>query len=151
MKPIDDAKIIEKNNILEEQLKNERKEWNDKLEKLVMSIADTKKLTEAQVYDLSYRQQCQEQLAIYKIALEKKQEQLDILARDRYREYTQQYDIKLSGTEKQAFINADMKAMRLQIKLIQVQIDYFTESVKTLDNLGFAIRNKIQIVSEQLM
>ena len=61
------------------------------------------------------------------------------------------YDIKLSSSETQAFVQSDCKALKLQIKMIQTQIIYFEESIKTLDNLGFAIKNKIEIMSNQLI
>ena len=69
----------------------------------------------------------------------------------RFREYKLSYDIKLSSSEAQAFVNADCKALKLQIKMIHTQIVYFEESIKTLDNLGYAIKNKIEIVSHQLI
>jgi hypothetical protein len=49
------------------------------------------------------------------------------------------------------FVQADCKALKLQIKMIHTQIVYFEESIKTLDNLGFAIKNKIEIMSNQLI
>ena len=50
-----------------------------------------------------------------------------------------------------AFVNTDVAALKLQVKMISVQISYFEECVKTLDNFGFAVRNKIEIVSQQLI
>ena len=114
-------------------------------------MKDNKKLSEAQVFQLSYRQQVQERLAVYRTLLEKKQENMDKQITARFREYTLNYDIKLSSSEKMAFVNTDVAALKLQVKMISVQISYFEECVKTLDNFGFAVRNKIEIVSQQLI
>jgi hypothetical protein len=76
---------------------------------------------------------------------------LDKQTADRFREYKLSYDIKLSSSETQMFVQSDCKALKLQIKMIHTQIIYFEESIKTLDNLGYAIKNKIEIVSHQLM
>ena len=54
MKPIDDTKIREVNIELENRFKTEREEWKDKIITLVKSIGDTRKLSEAQIQQLSF-------------------------------------------------------------------------------------------------
>ena len=151
MKPIDDDKINKTNITLEERFKEERADWNDKIITLIESIKHTSKLSEAQVIQLSYRQMVQEKLAEYRILHEKRQEMFDKQNVERFREYKLGYDIKLSSAEIQAFVQSDCKALKLQIKMIHTQIIYFEESIKTLDNLGYAIKNKIEIMSHQLI
>jgi hypothetical protein len=151
LKPIEDDKINKTNATLEERFKEERSEWNDKIITLIESIKNTSKLAESQVIQLSYRQMVQDKLAEYRILHEKRQEMFDKQTADRFREYKLGYDIKLSSSETQMFVNADCKALKLQIKMIHTQIMYFEESIKTLDNLGFAIKNKIEIMSNQLI
>lgn len=151
MKPIDDDKINKTNVTLEERFKEERADWNDKIIKLIESIKYTQKLAEAQVTQLSYRQILQDKLVEYRILHEKRQEMFDKQSVDRFREYKLSYDIKLSSSETQAFVQSDCKALKLQIKMIHTQILYFEESIKTLDNLGYAIKNKIEIMSNQLI
>lgn len=151
MKPIEDDKINKTNEILEERFKEERVDWNDKIIQLVETIKHTSKLSEAQVIQLSYRQMIQDKLAEYRILHEKRQEMLDKQTADRFREYKLSYDIKLSSSETQMFVQSDCKALKLQIKMIHTQIIYFEESIKTLDNIGYAIKNKIEIMSHQLI
>jgi hypothetical protein len=151
LKPIEDDKINKTNEILEERFKEERVDWNDKIIQLVETIKHTSKLSEAQVIQLSYRQMIQDKLAEYRILHEKRQEMLDKQTADRFREYKLSYDIKLSSSETQMFVQSDCKALKLQIKMIHTQIIYFEESIKTLDNIGYAIKNKIEIMSHQLI
>jgi hypothetical protein len=151
LKPIDDDKINKTNVTLEERFKEERADWNDKIITLVENIKHTAKLSESQVIQLSYRQMIQDKLAEYRILHEKRQEMFDKQTTDRFREYKLSYDIKLSSAETQAFVQSDCKALKLQIKMIHTQIMYFEESIKTLDNIGYAIKNKIEIVSHQLV
>ena len=151
MKAIDDKKTNETNVTLEERFKEERADWNNKIITLVESIKHTSKLSEAQVIQLSYRQMIQDKLAEYRILHEKRQEMFDKQTTDRFREYKLSYDIKLSGAETQSFVQSDCKALKLQLKIIHTQIMYFEESIKTLDNIGYAIKNKIEIVSHQLI
>lgn len=151
MKPMEDKKILEQNVKLEEELKKERKEWGEKVIELINMMNENKKLSESQVYQLSYRQQVQERLAFYRILVEKKQGALEKQMTDRFREYCISYDIKLSGSEKNAFVSADCQALKQQVNMIKAQITYFEECVKTLDNFGFAVRNKLEIISQQLV
>ena len=151
MKPLDDKKTIEQNNLLEKELENERSEWKNKVIALIEMMKDNKKLSEAQVYQLSYRQQVQEKLAAYRILLEKRQGMLETQMVTRFRDYSLSYDIKLSSAEKNSFISADCNALKQQVSMIKTQINYFEECVKTLDNFGFAVRNKLEIISQQLI
>ena len=151
MKPIDDKKIVEQNIKLEDELKKEREEWKDKVIELINMMKDNKKLSEAQVFQLSYRQQVQEKLAAYRILVDKRQSMLETQMTSRFRDYCLNYDIKLSSSEKNSFVNADCVALKQQVNMIKAQIMYFEECVKTLDNFGFAVRNKLEILSQQLM
>lgn len=150
MKPIEDDKINKTNVTLEERFKEERTDWNSKIISLIETIKHTSKLSESQVIQLSYRQMIQDKLAEYRILHEKRQEMLDKQTADRFREYKLSYDIKLSSSETQMFVQSDCKALKLQLKMIHTQIIYFEESIKTLDNIGYAIKNKIEIMSHQL-
>ena len=151
MKPVDDKKIVEQNIKLEDELKKEREEWKDKVIELINMMKDNKKLSEAQVCQLSYRQQVQEKLAAYRILVDKRQSMLETQMTSRFRDYCLNYDIKLSSSEKNSFVSADCVALKQQVNMIKAQIMYFEECVKTLDNFGFAVRNKLEILSQQLM
>ena len=151
MKQMDNSKILEQNAKLEEELSKERTEWKDKVLELINMMSDNKKLSEAQIYQLSYRQQVQEKLANYRILLEKRQSVLESQMTNRFRDYSLNYDIKLNSAEKNAFVNADCNVLRQQVNMMKAQILYFEECVKTLDNFGFAVRNKLEILSQQLV
>ena len=151
MKQMDNSKILEQNAKLEEELSKERTEWKDKVLELINMMSDNKKLSEAQIYQLSYRQQVQEKLANYRILLEKRQSVLETQMTNRFRDYSLNYDIKLNSAEKNSFVNADCNVLRQQVNMMKAQILYFEECVKTLDNFGFAVRNKLEILSQQLV
>ena len=151
MLELDDKKIVEQNDILEKELEKERADWKGKVIELINMMKDNKKLSEAQVYQLSYRQQVQEKLASYRILVEKRQGMLEKQMVSRFRDYSLKYDIKLSGPEKSSFVSADCNALKQQVNMIKTQITYFEECVKTLDNFGFAVRNKLEILSQQLV
>lgn len=150
MKAIDDSKTIGVNKELESRFKEERINWNKDIIELVKCLGNTTKLSEAQVTQLSYRQIIQDKLAEYRILKEKREETYDKLCQVRAREYTTGSEVKLTNAEKNKYASNDHAAMKQQVQMIGTQITYLEECVKTLDNLGFAIKNKIEIVSQQL-
>lgn len=151
MKPYDDTKIVEANSNLEETFKKERELWQTQVGELIESIKHSNKLTDAMVLGLSYRQQIIEKIAYYRQAMYKRKSQLDVLKADRYRRYTIEGDLKMTGTEKNDAVSADLTAVNYQLSLLQNQIDYLSETNQTLTNLQYAIKNKITILTEQIM
>lgn len=151
MKPYDDSKIVEANASLEQTFKEEREKWQDWVSSLVESVRFSDKLTEAMVMGLSYRQQIVEKVAYYRQILYKRKSQYDVLKADRYRKYTVEGDLKMTGTEKNDAVSADLTAVSYQMSLLQNQIDYLSDTNQTLTNLQFAIKNKITIITEELM
>lgn len=151
MKEIDESKTQTLNEELEKRFKLERDEWNEKMFDVIGSIKDNKKLTEAQVIQLSYRQIIMDKLTEYRLLCDKRQENYDKLIQKRSDAYENQSARKLSAVDKKIYLSGDYASLNRQIKMIERQIVYLEETVKTLDNLGFAIKNKIEIVSNQLM
>jgi hypothetical protein len=56
-----------------------------------------------------------------------------------------QYDYKLSDGQRAKFIEADLSEDYQVQQLLEMQRDFFNGSVKTLDNIGFAIKNRIDM------
>ena len=102
-------------------------------------------------YGLSYRQMIVEKSIQYKQILAKKNSVWDKAKCDRYRQYMVEGDLKLTGTEKNDFVNADLTSLKYQISLLQTQIEYFQETIQVLNSFQFAVKNKIQIISEEIM
>ena len=151
MKVIDETKTQAINDELEKRFKTEREDWNDKMFDVINSIKDTKQLTEAQVRGLSYRQIAMDKLTEYRILCDKRQESYDKVIQKRSDEYENQSARKLSSIDKKVCLSGDYASLNRQIKLISRQITYLEETIKTLDTLNFAIRNKIEIINNQLM
>ena len=151
MKEIDETKTQTLNDELEKRFKKEREEWNEKMFDVINSIKDNKKLTEAQVIQLSYRQIIMDKLTEYRVLCDKRQESYDKLIQKRADAYENQSARKMSAVDKKMYLAGDYASLNRQIKLIDRQIYYLEETVKTLDNLGFAIKNKIEIVSNQII
>lgn len=151
VKPYNDDKISKSNEALEKAFKDERDKWHDWVEQLLDMVKHTDKLTDCMVLGLSYRQQIIEKIAYYRQSMYKKKSQLDVLKVERYRMYTIEGDIKYTSSEKNDAVNADLTNVNYHLNLLQNQIDFLNETNQTLTSLQFAVKNKITIVTEQLM
>ena len=145
-----DDQAKEKLEMIEQKLAAERKDWKEKIHDLIKMIKGTSTLAEAQVFMLSYRQLFVEKITELRGLLMKKQKSIDTFYKDQYREYTINYDIKLSPAEKNQFIKADLANLRMQAELLENQINFFQESVKTMDTMSFSINNRIKLAEAQL-
>lgn len=146
----DDSQIKTANEELEIRLAKDRTEWKDKINNLVHSMKNMGELSECQINMLSYRQILLDKTSDFKTMIYKRNGTWERYYRSKYREYTLNYDVKLTSGEKHQFIKADLSSLKLQIDMLQSHVDYYYECIKTLDNLAFAIRNRIRLDEEQM-
>tara|TARA_R110000822_G_scaffold5927_5_gene24965 strand:+ start:1064 stop:1513 length:450 start_codon:yes stop_codon:yes gene_type:complete len=135
----------EANAELAKRLVLDRSDWKSKVTDLVELLKEMATLAECQVLMLSYRQILLDKITDFKTTKHKRQAAYDRYYKLKYREYSINYDIKLSSGEKVAFIKADLSHLRNQMEMLQSHMDYYQECIKTLDNLAFAIRNRINL------
>jgi len=56
-----------------------------------------------------------------------------------------QYDYKLTDKQRERFLEADLAEDRQLLDLLETQKSFIEASVKTLDNMGFAIKNRLDM------
>lgn len=151
MKPFDDKKLNEVNAKLEGDLKEERTKWGERVQELIQMMMDNSKLSESMAYGLSYMQMVIEAIAKYKQLLAKKNSAWDKVKCDRNKQYILEGDIKLTATERSEFVVADITALKYQISLLQGEIEFLQETLQVLTRFQFAVKNRIQIISEEIM
>jgi len=145
----DDTQIKAANEELESRLSNDRIDWKDKINSLIQKIKNMNELADCQVNMLSYRQILLDKVTDFKTMIYKRNATWERYYRSQYRDYTLNYDVKLTSGEKHQFIKAELSSLRTQIDMLQAHVDYYQECIKTLDNLAFAIRNRIRLDDEQ--
>ena len=145
----DDTQIKQANEELELRLAKDRTEWRDKIKDLISKIKNMNELSECQVRMLSYRQILLDKVSDFKTTIYKRNATWERYYKNQYREYSINYDVKLTSGEKHQFIKADLSSLKTQMEMLQSHIDYYYECIKTLDNMAFAIRNRIRLDDEQ--
>jgi len=144
-----DSSTGEANEELATRLATDRTDWKTKISNLVCLLKEMSTLAECQVLMLSYRQILLDKINDFKTTKHKRSAAYDRYYKIKYREYSIDYDIKLSSGEKVAFIKADLSHLRTQMEMLQSHMDYYQECVKSLDNLAFAIRNRISLDAKE--
>jgi D-mannonate dehydratase len=134
----------DKLNELESFLEKQRSEWGDRIMDLIKMIREIDNLTDAQITALSYRHMIIDQIAKINITLKKREASYNIQFKNKFIEYFN-YDYKLNDKQKVNMVEADLSNLNKQIGFLSSHIDFFRECVKTLDNLGWAIKNRLNI------
>lgn len=142
---INKKEIEENTETLEIRLVSDRKQWGGKISDLVKDIKEVDRLAEAQVMMLSYRQVLVEKIPEIKSLLYKKNTSYENYYKILFRDYSLNYDIKLSGGEKEKMVRSDLAPVKRQINLLEAHLDFYGECMRTLDNMAFAIRNRITL------
>lgn len=135
---------LDKLNDLDKFLEKQRSEWGDRIVELISKIREFENLAEVQVTMLSYRHMIIDQIAKINITLKKRESSYNIQYKNKFLEYFN-YDYKLNDKQKVNMVEADLSVLDRQIGFLTVQIEYFKECIKTLDNVGWAIKNRLNI------
>lgn len=130
---------------LENKLKKERDLWTTKIGSLIKMINRPDALSEAQVLMLSYRHNLVEKLIEFKSLIGKQKTNDYKFRQTRYRYYKVDYDLKMNQSEINSFIDADLGSRINKINELENHLLFYQQCIETLDKLGFAIKNRIQI------
>ena len=129
---------------LDEYLDSQRIEWTSKIRQLSEDLKHGSNLEEVSAYTLSYRQIMVEQLASIGTKIRSQKSTCDRLYKQKWIEYYN-YDYKLTDKQRERFLEADMADDKHMLELLETQKAFLEGSIKTLDNMGFAIKNRLDI------
>jgi len=129
---------------LDEYLSTKRVEWTDKIKDLTLDLKRGDNLEGVSAYTLSYRQILIENLATLSAKIRSQKSTVDKNYKLKWIEYFN-YDYKLSDKQKEKFIEADLSDDMHIYDLLVSQKSFIEGSIKTLDNMGFAIKNRLDI------
>jgi len=135
---------------IETLLEKERKEWSDNIQKLIKNIGITNQLSSSQVDMLSYRHMITDKIIEFNIMLNKKRSNDSNYTKTRYQYYKTNHDVRLDHREIMEYIKSDMSLRSRETGLIENQISYYKQAVETLDKMGFAIKNKIILATNDI-
>jgi hypothetical protein len=143
------SKIQEKQDkieILEAELMEERKEWNQIISKLSKDIK--KDLNYCMILEsesVSRRQEITEIIGKYSYKINKAMPGIKQTKKNLWENYATKYQLKLNSTEKKMFTESDLRYAESQVQSYKNHIDFFIETRKTMDHIIWSVKNKIQL------
>jgi len=129
---------------LDEYLNDQRLDWTQKVKDLTEDLKKGINLEEVSAYTLSYRQIMVENLASLGSRIRTQKTVVDRLYKQKWIEYYN-YDYKLTDKQRERFLEADLADDKHMLELLETQKSFLEGSIKTLDNMGFAIKNRLDI------
>lgn len=129
---------------LEIELQSQRSKWGTTITELVKQLRSMDQIIEAQITMLSQRQVLIDILTKFKIRVSKLSAQYDKEYKRIYQTYFN-HDYILNQREKDSMTVGDLNLYTRQIGLLESQVNFFQESVKTIDQMAWAIKNRIKV------
>lgn len=133
-------KILE----LDQKLTAQRTTWSNNIKELAQSLKNINGMEETIAGILSSRQTMIDQMAYLNTKVKEQKNVINSRWREAYIRYYE-YDYKLGEKQKERFIENDLVQENTRLALLENQVEFMRESVKTLDNMGFAVRNRLAL------
>jgi hypothetical protein len=133
---------------IEDELREERSNWNRDISRMANDIkGELTKAMYLQAESTSKRQEINELIANYSYDINKLLISIKKTKKKVWEYYVTKYQVggKTSSTEKKMLMESDMCYAEAQLELYKNQIDFFTESRKTVDHIIWSVKNKIQL------
>jgi hypothetical protein len=133
-------KILE----LDKKLSTQRTNWSNKIKELAKGLKNINQLEDVISDVLSTRQILIDNMAYINMKVKEQKATIGSRYREAYIRYYE-YDYKLGEKQKERFIETDLRDENMILSHLENQLEFLKESVKTLDNMGFAIRNRLAL------
>jgi hypothetical protein len=144
----------DKNDKLEELFNDKRVEWNKLVEPLfkVLTVdlsnpTNSGQIMEVQSLALSYRQQINENINFFLNKRSKETVRIKKIRQDKLVFYAIGFPVKTNGGQQSTLIDAHLGENDRCIELIESYIEYLRDTVKNLESISYAIKNKIELMN----
>lgn len=125
-------------------LKESESFWSKTIEDLTRNLScSAKDVVSLQANVISSRQQLTEQIKVMSYKLYKLLPEIKINRKKLFEYYEEKCPYKTNSTQKTQLIEWDMAKLDLKKDIYDAHIEFLKESLKNIDNINFAIKNKI--------
>ena len=135
--------------LLEDQLEVEQDNWNKLIGGLAFKLkGDIKYLYEVDADITSYKQLITADIRKYSSVIYKENKVLKGLIKSRFEWYSTKYQISLkSSGDKMKLIESDVADIQYKIDILDNHIDYLKSSGDNLKQMGYSIKNRIELLN----
>lgn len=123
----------------------EREEWTEKIRVLSVRMKNIRELADVQVELYSGRQMLLELYSKLGQVMVKLNAKFRKEKADRLRYYSESVQIKYGANEKTPLIEGDLSELKERMDMVDSQISFFNETMKTVDHMLYGIRHRIML------
>ena len=123
----------------------EREEWTEKIRVLSVRMKNIRELADVQVELYSSRQMLLELYSKLGQVMVKLNAKYRKDKADRLRHYSESVQIKYGANEKTPLIEGDLSELKERMDMVDSQISFFNETMKTVDHMLYGIRHRIML------
>lgn len=133
------------NEVITARFRKEREDWMDRVTDMSNRMKDIHHLSDLMTEIYSSRQIAVEYTHTLMTHLTKINRIYRERRVERYDYYTRNHDIRLDKDPKNDLINVDLADIVERRELLQNHLDYFRETVRTIDTLCFGIKHRMSL------
>jgi len=127
------------------RFKKEREEWSEKIQDMSDRLRDIYKLSDLLTDLYSNRQIAVEYTHTLMSHLSKINTIYRVKKVERFDYYSRGYDLRLDKDPKNDHINADLNDIVERRELLQNHLDYFRQTVSTIDSMCFGVKHRMAL------
>lgn len=143
---IEQENIDQKNEDLKKSLEESEKYWSKTVSDLASKLTCTaNEVIQLQAEVISLRQVLVEEIKNVSYQIFKFLPKIKIFKKERFEYYSLDYKLKTTGSEKIRLIEADLSVYEYRVNILDNHIEFLRETLKNMDNINFAIKNKITL------
>jgi len=128
---------------LDKGFSEEREGWTGKIRGLSVRMNNIREIADVQVELFSERQRLLEYTYQLGAILTKLNKKFRKDKSDRMRHYSEQTQIRYGANEKTPLIDGDLTEIKSRVEVVDNQISFLNETVKTIDHMLYGIRQRI--------
>lgn len=129
----------------DKKFSEERAEWTEKIRVLSVRMKNIRELGEVQVELFSSRQILLEYSAKLGQVMTKLNSKHRKDRGDRLRYYSENSQVKYGANEKTPLIEGDLSELKERIDIVENQISFINETIKTVDHCLYGIKSRIAL------
>jgi hypothetical protein len=133
------------NEVITARFRKEREDWMDRVTDMSNRMKDIHHLSDLMTEIYSSRQIAVEYTHTLMTHLTKINRIYRERRVERYDYYTRHHDIRLDKDPKNDLINVDLADIVERKELLQNHLDYFRETVRTIDTLCFGVKHRMAL------
>jgi hypothetical protein len=114
-------------------------------ENIIDKLDDVAHIADVQVHVASKRHKFIDKIAEIKHVLAKKKRDINTFRVSKLRDYKTNFDVKLTDYQIKDFIENDLKNDFLLTDLLEIQVEYLSKTIDTLDKVDYKIKYLIEV------